>query len=148
MRNSNNQFSKKISLAENGLFGSNLIQSYATLYLMISPEHLFEMFQDDGVQQVGESNVSQFFKTNFFLGQINQNLYILQVFSQDNQSEKIVLVYFRLVQLNEELALAYNSCAGGNYLCCYDYFLLYAMSYYIRAANNEPFRVTPSATSG
>ena len=32
--------------------------------------------------------------------------------------------------LNEELALAYNSYAGGNYLYCYyDYYLLYLIAY-------------------
>ena len=35
---------------ENGQFGPNLSQNYATLYLMISSKDLIEMWLDDGAQ--------------------------------------------------------------------------------------------------
>ena len=40
-------------------------------------------------------------------------------------------VLFCLIQLNEELALASNSYAGGSYLRCYDYYLLDCIAYLI-----------------
>ena len=38
---------------------------------------------------------------------------------------------FSLTELNEELALVYNSYAGGYYLYCYYYYLLYLIAYLI-----------------
>ena len=43
-----------------------------------------------------------------------------------------------------ELALAYESWAGGSSYC----YCGFCLFYILLAGNNEPFRVTPSASSG
>ena len=48
------------------------------------------------------------------------------------------------LKLKGELALAYESYTGENPYCYYDYYLFYL----VLAGNNEPFRVTPSTSSG
>ena len=49
-------------------------------------------------------------------------------------------MFFFYLKLKGELARAYESCAGGNSYC----YMLYLKP----AGNNEPFRVTPSTSSG
>ena len=44
---------------------------------------------------------------------------------------------------NREMALAYESCAGGSFYSYFDYYLFYILL----AGNNEPFRVTPSTSN-
>ena len=48
------------------------------------------------------------------------------------------------LKIKGELALAYGSCAGGNFYCYCDYYLFYL----ILAGNNEPFSVTSSISNG
>ena len=59
---------------------------------------------------------------------VNQNLHIQQIFKDNQLEEKRVLVYFSL-QLNGELALAYNNDAGKNYY--YDAYHLFCLAPYL-----------------
>ena len=63
--------------------------------------------------------------------------------NQNQFSGFMWLIFF--IKLKGELALAYESCAGGNSYWYCDYYVFY---YLPLAGNNEPFRVPPSASSG
>ena len=60
------EFSKKLSFEVNRQFGTNLVQNFGNLYLIISSKELHEILQDYGTQEVDKNDFSQFSKKSSF----------------------------------------------------------------------------------